>query len=135
MEAFGGVDVVVNAFGGFTAEATGDVDAPTFDTVMRTAGRGTFVVDRQAARHVRDGGRIVNLAGPAPDPGAADGVAHAAGVAAIAAITRTLAAELRVWSVTVNAVVVGPEATADTAGITGLVAFLAGPAGRAVTAR
>ena len=131
-EAFGRVDVVVNAFGGFAVEQTRP-DLATFDSVLGTAGRGTFIVDRQAAQDLRDGGRIVNLAGPLASPGSARCVAHAAGAATIAAITRTLAVELQDRRITVNAVVVGPGAAGDEDSVAALVTVLVGPAGGAVT--
>lgn len=60
-KAFGGLDVVVNNAGimnvGFFAQMT---DA-AFDRMMATNIKGSFNVLREAARRIRDGGRIVSL--------------------------------------------------------------------------
>jgi 3-oxoacyl-[acyl-carrier protein] reductase len=64
-EAFGGVDVLVHAAGLIIRDPVADYDLDRFDVLLRTNVRGTFVVNRQAARQLRDGGTIVNLAGSA----------------------------------------------------------------------
>ena len=65
-EAFGGVDVVVHATGDGVLARVGDGDVDRFDAVQHAIVRGTFLVNRQATRQVRDGGTIVNL--PASSP-------------------------------------------------------------------
>jgi 3-oxoacyl-[acyl-carrier protein] reductase len=64
-EAFGGIDVLVHAAGLIIRDPVADYDLDRFDVLLRTNVRGTFVVNRQAARQLRDGGTIVNLAGSA----------------------------------------------------------------------
>ncbi len=60
-EAFGGVDVVVHSAGLMVLGTVADLDLEKLDRMHRTNIRGTFVVNQQAARRLRDGGAIINL--------------------------------------------------------------------------
>jgi len=151
---FGHLDVVVHTAGINRPGVLVDLDLADFDAIHRVNVRGAFVVDQQAARRVRAGGSIVNVSTSmvrfAP-PGLS---AYAASKAAVDALTRILAKELRGRDVTVNAVAPGPTATAaflastsaeereqlaalpplgrlgQPDDVAGVVSFLAGPAGR-----
>lgn len=82
-----------------------------FDTVMTTNLRGGFVALREAARRVRDGGRIVVISAGATLghlPGAA---LYAASKAAVDQLVRYLAWELGPRGVTVNSVLPGGTRT------------------------
>ena len=60
--AFGGIDVVVHAAGRrITASAVAEAGLDEFDALVRINTRAAFVVSREAARHLRNGGAIVNL--------------------------------------------------------------------------
>jgi 3-oxoacyl-[acyl-carrier protein] reductase len=111
-EHFGHLDVVVHTAGINHPVALADLDLADFDEIHRVNVRGTFVVDQQSARRIRDGGSIVNLSSSmvrfAP-PGLS---AYAASKAAVDALTRILAKELRGRDITVNAVAPGPTASA-----------------------
>ena len=151
---FGHLDAVVHTAGINHPVPLTDLDLADFDAIHRVNVRGTFVVNQQAARRVRAGGSIVNVSSSmvrfAP-PGLG---AYAASKAAVDALTRILAKELRGRDITVNAVAPGPTATAAFLASTsaeereqlaalpplgrlgrpedvaGVVSFLTGPTGR-----
>lgn len=103
--AFGGIDVVVHAVGGRIApsEIT-EVDLDEFDALVRINARATFVVNREAARHLRDGGAIVNLSSSADCSSLRTHGVYAATKAPADMLTRALALELHERDITVNAV-------------------------------
>ena len=111
-EAFGGVDVVVHAAGIMPLAPLADLDLAVFDQVIRTNLRGTFVVDQQAARRVRNGGAIINISSSLTRLARPGYSAYAASKGGVEAITLILARELRGRDITVNAVAPGPTATA-----------------------
>ena len=110
-EAFGGVDVVVNAAGVMSLAPLADFDLAVLDRMLRTNIRGTFVVDQQAARRVRAGGTIINFSSSVLGRVLPAYTGYAASKAAVEAMTFILAHELRGRDVTVNAVAPGPTAT------------------------
>ncbi|MDQ0792402.1 SDR family oxidoreductase [Streptomyces sp. B1I3] len=111
-EAFGGVDVVVHAAGVMTLAPLADLELEAFDRMHRTNVRGTFVVDQQAARRLRDGGAIINFSSSVLGLSLPGYSAYAATKGAVEAMTLILARELRSRDITVNAVAPGPTATA-----------------------
>jgi 3-oxoacyl-[acyl-carrier protein] reductase len=131
-EAFGGIDVLVHAAGLIIRNPVADYDLDRFDVLLRTNVRGTFVVNRQAARQLRDGGTIVNLAGCAVGLELPTDAASAASSAAVEAMTRVLACELRGRHITVNAVAPGLETPGDPAAIADIAAFLVSDDGRSL---
>jgi 3-oxoacyl-[acyl-carrier protein] reductase len=102
---FGGIDVVVHAVGSpITATFVAEVDLDVFDALVRINTRATFIVNREAARHLRNGGAIVNLTSSADSSSLPGYGPHAAAKAATDVLTRALALELRERDITVNAV-------------------------------
>jgi 3-oxoacyl-[acyl-carrier protein] reductase len=110
-EQFGGVDVVVNAAGIMPLAPLAELDMEEFDQVIRTNLRGTFVVDQQAARRVRDAGAIINISSSLTRLARPAYSAYAASKGGVEAITLILARELRGRNITVNTVAPGPTAT------------------------
>lgn len=108
-DRFGQLDVVVHTAGINRPAALADLDLADLDALLRVNVRGTFVVDQQAAQRISDGGSIVNVSTSmvrvAP-PGLG---AYAASKAAVDALTRILAKEVRGRDITVNAVAPGPQ--------------------------
>lgn len=109
--AFGGVDVLVNNAGIMELGSIAESDDALFDRQVAVNLKGSFNTLREAARRLRDGGRIINLSSSVTgllQPGY--GV-YAATKAAVEAMTSILAKELRGRGITVNAVAPGPTAT------------------------
>ncbi len=103
--AFGGIDVVVHTAGSrITAAGVTDADLDEFDALMRINTRATFVVNREAARHLRSGGAIVNLSSSAEGSSLSTHGLYAATKASTDVLTRALALELHERNITVNAV-------------------------------
>jgi len=103
--AFGGIDVVVHAAGSrITATPLAEAGLDEFDALVRINTRATFIVNREAARHLRNGGAIVNLSSSAGDSSLTTYGLYAAIKATTDGLTRALALELRERNVTVNAV-------------------------------
>ncbi|MFI6554208.1 SDR family oxidoreductase [Streptomyces griseus] len=111
-ETFGGVDVVVHAAGVMALAPLAELELDTLDRMHRTNIRGTFVVDQQAARRLREGGAIINFSSSVLSLALPGYTAYAATKGAVEAMTLILARELRGRDVTVNAVAPGPTATA-----------------------
>jgi 3-oxoacyl-[acyl-carrier protein] reductase len=112
-----------------------DYDLEAFDAQQRTNVRGTFVVNRQASRELRDGGAIVNVFSSVVGLAPRGYGAYAASKGAIEAITRVLASELRGREITVNAVAPGLEQPGAETGVANLIAFLVGEEGHWVNGK
>ncbi|WP_217690503.1 SDR family oxidoreductase [Streptomyces sp. KAI-26] len=111
-EAYGGVDVVVHAAGVMALAPLAELDLDALDRMYRTNVRGTFVVDQQAARRLRDGGAVINFSSSVLSLALPGYTAYAATKGAVEAMTLILARELRGRDITVNAIAPGPTATA-----------------------
>lgn len=132
--AFGPVDAVVHTVRGLvTSTAVAETSLDAFDAVWMTSTRATFIVNRAAAREVRNGGAIVNLSGSvAPSELPAHG-AYATNAAAVRELVRVLAVELRERDVTVNGVSFGVDRPPPLRRIAAVVAHLLGPTGHAIS--
>jgi 3-oxoacyl-[acyl-carrier protein] reductase len=159
LKEFSQIDVVVNNAGIMPLSPIAKGDVETFDKVIATNLRGTFLVLSQAAQHVAEGGRIIAFSSsvlaksfPAYGP-------YIASKAGVEGLVRVLANELRGHKITVNAVAPGPVATELFLGdkteeqvvqiskmaplerigqpedIAGVVSFLAGPDGGWINAQ
>ena len=109
--AFGGVDVLVNNAGLMKLSKIADSDDALFDSQIAVNLKGTFNGLREAARRLRNGGRIVNFSTSVVGLRLETYGVYAATKAAVEAMTPVLAKELRGRSITVNAVAPGPTAT------------------------
>jgi 3-oxoacyl-[acyl-carrier protein] reductase len=110
-QAYGGIDVVVNAAGVMSLAPLADFDLAVLDRMLHTNIRGTFVVGQQAARRVRPAGAIINFSSSVLGRVLPTYTGYAASKAAVEAMTFILAHELRGRDITVNAVAPGPTAT------------------------
>ena len=109
--AFGGVDVLVNNAGIMKLAKIADSDDALFDQQITVNLKGSFNAMREAAKRLRDGGRIVNLSSSITSRLVPAYGVYAATKAAIEAMTSILAKELRGRNITVNAIAPGPIAT------------------------
>jgi 3-oxoacyl-[acyl-carrier protein] reductase len=109
--AFGGVDVLVNNAGIMKLAKIADSDDALFDQQVAINLKGSFNAMREAARRLRDGGRIVNFSTSVVGLKFETYGVYAATKAAIETMTAILSKEMRGRSITVNAVAPGPTAT------------------------
>jgi 3-oxoacyl-[acyl-carrier protein] reductase len=110
--AFGGVDVLVNNAGIMKLAKIADSDDALFDQHIAVNLKGTFNALREAAKRLRNGGRIVNFSTSVVGTKLETYGIYTATKAAVEALTGILAKELRGRSISVNAVAPGPTATA-----------------------
>jgi 3-oxoacyl-[acyl-carrier protein] reductase len=109
--AFGGIDVLVNNAGIMKLAKIADSDDALFDQQIAVNLKGSFNAMREAARRLRDGGRIVNFSTSVVGTKLETYGVYTATKAAIETMTAILSKELRGRSITVNAVAPGPTAT------------------------
>jgi NAD(P)-dependent dehydrogenase (short-subunit alcohol dehydrogenase family) len=158
VDAFGGIDVLVNNAGVSVQGDALSYGESDWDEVLATNLKGTFLCCRAAAARMADGGRIVNLSSTYARAPVAGQAAYGASKAAIEQLTRTLALEWASSGVTVNAIAPGTVLTESRAArfrdegvrrerlariplgrfgepedVVGAVLLLAGPAGAFVT--
>jgi 3-oxoacyl-[acyl-carrier protein] reductase len=109
---FGAIDIVVaNAGIGVMGIPIVDVTEADFDRINSVNYKGTFFVMQQAARHVRDGGRIIQISSSsALYPAAGMGI-YSPSKAPGKVITEILAQELGSRQISVNSVFPGPTST------------------------
>lgn len=111
VDAFGGINVVVNCAGIMPLSLIAGGDLELFDKVIATNLRGTFVVLGQAARQISSGGRIIAFSSSVIAKAFPTYGPYIASKAGVEGLVRVLANELRGRNVTVNAVAPGPVAT------------------------
>ena len=109
--AFGGVDVLVNNAGIMALAPLAQSDDALFDRHVAVNLKGSFNTMREAARRLRDGGRIINFSSSVVGLLQPTYGVYAATKAAIEAMTSVLAKEMRGRGITVNAIAPGPTAT------------------------
>jgi 3-oxoacyl-[acyl-carrier protein] reductase len=108
---FGTIDVVVHTAAIMPISKIGDGDLRSFDEVIATNLRGTFIVLSQAARHVSQGGRIIAFSSSVLAKSFPGYGAYCASKGGVEALVHVLANELRGRNITVNAVAPGPTGT------------------------
>lgn len=152
-QAFGGVDVLVNNAGIMKLKPLAESDDDFIDQHLAVNLKGTINTLREAARRLRDGGRVVNFSSSIVGFYPPTYGVYAATKGGVEALTHIFAKELKGRDITVNAVAPGPTATrlfldgkdqkaidamaglnpfgrlGDPEDIARVVAFLAGPDG------
>jgi len=132
--AFGGIDVVVHAVGSqITATPLAGADLGEFDAQVRINTRATFIVNREAARQLRNGGAIVNVSSSAEGSTLTTHGLYAAIKATTNVLTRALALELRERDITVNAVSLEVHRPCAPGQVADAIAYLLSDHGRHLT--
>jgi len=108
---FGGIDVLINNAGIMALAPVGETEDASFDRQIAVNLKGTFNTLREAARRMRNGGRIVNFSSSVVGLLQPTYAAYAATKAGVETMTHILSRELRGRNITVNAVAPGPTAT------------------------
>ena len=105
----GKIDVLINNAGTASMNHLMLTPTKTYDTVMNTNLKGTFLFSRECAKAMmKTGGKIINLSSVAV-PLALEGEAiYAASKAAIETLTKIMAKEVAPMNITVNAIGPGP---------------------------
>src|ERR1700704_2935476 len=111
MDAFGRPDVVVHCAGIMPLFPIASGDVATFDKVIATNLRGTFLVFAQAAQHVPEGGRIIAFSSSVLLKSFPNYGAYIASKAGVEGLVHVLANEMRGRNITVNAVAPGQVRT------------------------
>jgi NAD(P)-dependent dehydrogenase (short-subunit alcohol dehydrogenase family) len=149
-EAVGDVDVLVNNAGFSWFGPTADLESDTFDGLFAANVRSAYFLTAAIAPKMAERGRgtVINLGSMAGQIGLAGGAAYSATKAALAALTRSWAAEYSPAGVRVNTIAPGPvysagssresltalgkttllSRTAEAEEIGAVIAFLASPA-------
>lgn len=109
--AFGGVDVLINNAGIMKLGPIASYDDTAFDQMVSINLKGTFNGIREAAKRLRDGGRIINFSTSVVGLYQPNYAAYAATKAGVEALTHIAAKELGSRKITVNAIAPGPVAT------------------------
>ena len=159
LEAFDKIHVVVHSAGIMPLLPISGGNVETFDKVIATNLRGTFLVLGQAAQYVPAGGRIIAFSSSVIAKSFPTYGPYIASKAGVEGLVRVLANELRGRNITVNTVAPGPiptelflkgktqaqieefkklpplERLGQTEDIAGVVSFLAGPDGGWVNAQ
>jgi 3-oxoacyl-[acyl-carrier protein] reductase len=111
LDTYGRIDVVVNNAGIMPLSPIAKGDAATFDKVIATNLRGTFLVLAQAAQHISEGGRIIAFSSSVLAKAFPTYGAYIASKAGVEGLVHVLTNELRGRNITVNAVAPGPVGT------------------------
>lgn len=112
VQAFGGLDILVNNAGIATLAPIEEFKLAEFDRLIAVNVRGVFVAVQEAARHMKQGGRIINIGSVNSDlMPFAGGSVYALTKGAVASFTRGLARDLGPRGITVNNIQPGPVDT------------------------
>lgn len=112
VEKFGRVDILVNNAGVLAVGPLDEFSLEDFDRTLDINVRSVFIASQAAAKHMGDGGRIINIGSTNADrmPFAGGGV-YAMSKSALVGLTKGLARDLGPRGITINNVQPGPVDT------------------------
>lgn len=109
---FGGIDILVNSAGVIAIAPIDDFSLKDFDRVLAVNVRGVFVATQAAVKHMKEGGRIINIGScNAERMPFAGGSVYAMSKAALVGLVKGLARDLGPRGITINNVQPGPVDT------------------------
>ncbi|EIK95550.1 3-ketoacyl-(acyl-carrier-protein) reductase [Pseudomonas sp. M47T1] len=112
VETFGRLDILVNNAGVLALGALEDFSLEDFDRTYAVNVRSVFIASQAAAKHMGDGGRIINIGSTNADRMPfAGGSAYAMSKSALVGLVKGLARDLGPRGITVNNVQPGPVDT------------------------
>lgn len=103
-ERFGRIDVVINNAGIGHLKPFRDIPMSHYDFTFGVNARGTFMMCREAARTIEDGGRIVNVSTGSTVANTAGMALYVGSKMAVEGFSKVLARELAPRGITVNVV-------------------------------
>lgn len=101
---YGRIDVVINNAGIGHMQPVKDIRMEAYDHIFSVNARGTFMMCREAARTLEEGGRIVNISSGITVTNSEGMALYAGSKAALEAFAKVLARELAPRGITVNIV-------------------------------
>jgi 3-oxoacyl-[acyl-carrier protein] reductase len=104
IETLGGLDILINNAGIFISKALAETTEKEFDQIFALNAKGPYFAMQEAARVIREGGRIVNISTDGTHLGFPGATAYLGTKGALEQFTRGLAHELAPRGVTVNTV-------------------------------
>lgn len=112
VEAFGRLDILVNNAGVLAIAALADFKLEDFDQTLAINVRSVFIATQEAAKHMSEGGRVINIGSTnAERMPFGGGGPYAMSKAALVGLTKGLARDLGPRGITINNVQPGPVDT------------------------
>lgn len=112
VEHFGGLDILVNNAGVLAWGSTEELTLDQLDHTLAVNVRSVFVASQEAAKHMVDGGRIINIGSTNADRiPVAGGAIYAMSKSALVGLAKGMARDLGPRNITVNNVQPGPVDT------------------------
>ncbi|RSD28816.1 SDR family NAD(P)-dependent oxidoreductase [Mesobacillus subterraneus] len=113
MKDFGRIDILVNNAGVSRFKPLFELTTEEWEDVVFTNLRSVFIGSREAARRMKEGGRIINIASTRATMSEPNSEAYASSKGGIVSLTHALAASLQPNGITVNSISPGWIQTED----------------------